>query len=355
MIKKILRLISIPHGNKNANTRFVSPTLNSFSAEISTIRFRGLLVSYVCLSWGIGASLTSALAFFVVAPYGWRGLMIGTALMFSPSIIFLSLIGESPRFAAKKGDWAGAEKTLQTIQKLNCAGDGMNIKLKRDDRLSDDNQSKNLGFWGALGYINSTGRTKDLVIICAISFMAILIYYIAGYSMPRFLNEGYCSDVVVAEHEKCKFDKSVLFDLGVISLFEPLGVVLAVIFLEIIGRKKTFQANVLLLLIALTALYFCVNNTFSFIFFTVVKFSAASIGYSPFLLGSEYFPTEVRSFTIAVIVACGRVGAFLGIAASQFVFNFSPRLVLALAQIAAVILSICLCALQKETVGISIE
>ena len=281
--------------------------------------------------------------------------MIGTALLFSPSILFLSIFGESPRFAAKNGDWAGAEKTLQTIQKLNCAAASKKIKLKRDACSSDEDESKNVGFWGGLSYIKSIGRTKDLVVINAIAFAAILIYYIAGYSMPRFLNEGYCSEVLVAEHEKCKFDKSVLFDLGVISLFEPLGVVIAVILLEIIGRKKTFQASVLFLLVALTALYFCVNNTFSFIFFTIVKFTAAPIAYSPFILGSEYFPTEVRSFTIAVIVAAGRVGACSGIAVSQFVFNLSPRLVLALTQIAAVILSVCYCALKKETVGTTIE
>ena len=311
-------------------------------------------MSYASLAWGIGASLTSALAYYVVDPYGWRGLMVGTAIMFSTSIFFLAIMPESPRFEAKKRKWDRAETTVQTIAKFNCnSGSGI-IKLKREE--DDDDTNKNeTGFFGALNFIKATGRMKDLVVVNALGFTAIFLYYTISYSMPRFLNEGYCSGVTVTQDASCVFDKKVLFDLGVISLFEPLGVLVAVVLMEIIGRKKTFQSSVLLQLVALTALYFCVSDNYSFAFFTIAKFSAAQFGLSPFILGAEYFPTEVRSFVVSFGLVFNRIGACAGIASSQFIFNLNPRLVLALNQTAAVVVSICLCVLGKETAGTHIE
>ncbi|XP_063679061.1 putative transporter SVOPL [Bolinopsis microptera] len=326
----------------------------ALTAEIATVKWRGFLISYVSLAWGIGASLASALAYYVIDPYGWRGFMLGTAIMFSPSIFFLAIMPESPRFEAKNRNWDRAENTVQTIAKLNCnSGSGI-IKLKRveDD---DDTYNKETGLFGALNFIKATGRMTDLVVVYALGFTAIFIYYTISYSMPRFLNEGYCTGIKVTQDESCIFNKSVLFDLGVISLFEPLGVLVAVILMEIIGRKKTFQSSVLLQLIALTALYFCVNDKYSFVFFTISKFSAAQIGLSQFILGAEYFPTEVRSFVVSFGLVFNRIGACAGIACSQFIFNLHPRIVLAFAQIAAVVVSICLCVLGKETAGTHIE
>ncbi|XP_063679060.1 putative transporter svop-1 [Bolinopsis microptera] len=325
----------------------------ALTAEISTIKIRGFLVSYGSLAWGIGASLTSALAYFVVDPYGWRGLMIGTAIMFSPSILFLAIAGESPRFDAKKGNWDRAERTLLTVAKLNCTAGNMTVRLKRGQK-SDDNSG--LGCCSSLTYIKSNGLLKNLIVITTFGAAATFIYYAISYSMPRFLNEGYCSDEIVPVELSCHFDKSVLFDLGIISLFEPLGVLVATVMIETrLGRKITFQSSVLLLLIATASLYVCVNKTYAFVFFTISKFAAAQIVFGLYLLGAEYFPTEVRSFVIAVGLGFWRVGASAGIACSQFIFNLHPRIVLAFTQIAAVVVSICLCVLGKETAGTHIE
>ena len=315
---------------------------------------RGFLVSYICLAWGIGASMTSALAYFVLDPYGWRGLMIGTALMFSPSIILLSIMGESPRFDAKKGNWASAEATVRTLAKLNCITGSKSIRLKRE-KENVENSAKEIGHWGALNYINEAGRLKDFSVIMTLGLAVSFVYYFISYSMPRFLNDGYCSEEKVTLEQSCVFEKSVLFDLGVISLFEPLGVLVAVIMMEFVGRKKTFQSSFVLLTVAITALYFCVGKTYSIVFLILTKFSVAQIGYSPFILGSEYFPTEVRSFTAAAALGVGKVGALVGMGCSQFVFELNPRLVLLATQVGALVVSICLWALRKETVETNIE
>jgi MFS family permease len=244
---------------------------------------------------------------------------------------------------------------VQTIAKLNCNTDYGSVKLKRVVKADHDDLKENIGYWGAFRFIHSTGKLQDLALVITVALTAIFVYYTISYSMPRFLNEGYCTDKKVTLKQSCTFHKSVLFDLGVISLFEPLGVLVAVIFMEIIGRKKTFHVSVAFQIVTLTALYFCVSKTYSFIFFTASKFFAAQIGFSPYILSSEYFPTEVRSFVLSAVVVSGRIGACAGIACSQFVFNFSPRVVLLLTQIGGVIISVCLCVLKRETVGKNIE
>ena len=327
-------------------------------------------MSYASLAWGIGASLTSALAYFVVDTYGWRGLMIGTAIMFSPSIFFLAIMPESPRFDAKKGNWERAERTLQTVAKLNCTTRSTTFRLKRGQQSEDMEadisgiQRCSDGWWftalcgccSSLTYIRSHGLLKNLIVITTLGSAATFIYYAVSYSISRFLNEGYCSDKIVPLESSCHFDKSVLFDLGIISLFEPLGVLVAIVMIETrLGRKMTFQSSVLLLLVATASLYMCVNKTYTFVCFTISKFAAAQIEYSLYILGTEHFPTEVRSFVIAVGLGFWRVGASAGIATAQFIFTLNPRLVLAFTQIAAVVVSVCLCVLGKETAGTHIE
>ena len=313
---------------------------------------RGFCVSYFSLAVGVGATLSSALAYFVVDIYGWRGFIIGSAIMFSPSILFLAMMGESPRFDAKKGNWDRAESTVQTIAKFNCATRSHAIKLKRGENVDGDETNENgIGFYGALNFIKVTGRLKDFVVILALGFTSMFIYYTVSYSMPRFINEGYCSGEKVAQKQSCSYNKLVLIDLAVINSFELLGVLVAVILMEIIGRKKAFQSSVALQLLAVTALYFCVNDTYFIVFFTFLNFSAAQTGFSHSILGAEYFPTEVRSFVLSIGLVFQRIGACAGIACTQYVFDINPRVVLALTQMATVVVSICLCVLGKETVG----
>ena len=275
--------------------------------------------------------------------------------MFSPCVLFLAIITESPRHDVKKGNWDRAEKTIRTIAQLNCSGPSRQVTLLRETLFVRESGSKTerqgTGLFSALRTIKLTGRVSDFSVVVIQSFTSVFVYYTVGYSMPRFLNEGYCYTTNVTVQDSCVFNKAVLLDLGLISLFEPLGVLVAVIFVEIVGRKRMFQSSVALLVVALSALYFCVNTTYSFIFFTLSKYCAAQIGWSTFLLGSENFPTEIRSFVLAICVSCQRIGGCVGIACSQFLFNVTPRLVLGVTQVGAIVVWACLLAWKQDATG----
>ena len=323
-----------------------SPSALAMGGEIPPTSFRALSLSAVSLAFGIGASVTSAIAYFVVDPYGWRGLLIATALTFSPSILLLLLIRESPRHEATQGRLEEAEVTIKQIYRLNCRPIS-SLKLKRDaveeEELSD--------FKMVARSLREEGDVANLVAVCLLGTFSYFAYYIVGYSAPRFLNEGYCLNGEVNTKQECVFAKSILFDIGVVSLSEPLAVSIAIVLVDVIGRRKTFFISVILSLVFITTLYFCAGRYYLLAFLTLMRMGIAQLAWSPTLLGAEYFPTSIRSFVMGLHVSCARVGASLGVLCAQYVFNYSPWLLLGMLQVGVVLSGLCLIQLKKETMG----
>ena len=189
----------------------------------------------------------------------------------------------------------------------------------------------------------------NLVAVCLLSTFSYIAFYIVGYSGPRFLNEGYCLNSEVNAKQHCVFEKTVLFDIGVVSLAEPFSICIAIVLVEVIGRRKTFFMSVILSLVFSTTLYFCAGQHLAFM--TLMRMGTTQLSWSPTLLGAEYFPTSIRSFVMGLHVSCCRVGASLGVLCVQFVFNYSPRLLLGILQVAVVLSGLCLVQLKRETMG----
>ena len=321
----------------------------ALSGEVPPARYRAAGLSCIALAWGVGASITSGLAYFVVEPYGWRGLLIAAALAFAPSIPCFILIGESPRYDVTRGRFESAQRTLRTLYRLNRQPKS-DIKLKRDHVTSAPEEGTSI-----FKTLCETGSVWNLALICAMGGCAVFGYYAIAYSIPRFLNEGYCSGVVVSTTESCTFDKSVLFDLGVVSLSEPLGVLIAVITVDIIGRRRTFFAAQAMFLVAVTALYFCVGYAYLMVWITAARMTIAAICWSPYIITAEYFPTRVRSCAIALFFCCSRVAGMVGIWVAQVTYSASPRLLLGVVQVAVVLCAACLGMLKRETMGAEIQ
>ena len=309
------------------------------------------MLSYGALAWGIGCSLTSGLAYLLIEPYGWRGLIIGVSLLFSPSILFLAITNESPRFDARKGNLARAEKTVITIAQLNRA-DMKKVKLKKSEFVSESDSN---GFLEPIREMQSLGLGRDLIVLNIYSAFVIYLYYCLSYASPRFVNEGYCSVAKLSANKTCNFDNDSLFDIGVIGLFEPLGVLIAIFLVDKIGRRKTFQLANGIIFLSLTALYFCVNNLYLMALLIASKFGSAQAGWAPTVLTVEYFPTTLRAFALSFGISFQRFGALAGLISVNFLFNAGPRIVLVVCQVATVIMGICLVFLKRETMGTQLQ
>ena len=109
-----------------------TPPAIVLSGEIPPKRFRALAMSGLSLAWGVGVSISGAIAYFVMEPYGWQGLVLSIPIAFSLCIIFLASIRDSPRFDFYSGNAEKAEKTIAQLYKLNGKGE-VKIKLKELD------------------------------------------------------------------------------------------------------------------------------------------------------------------------------------------------------------------------------
>ena len=279
--------------------------------------------------------------------------MIAVALIFSPSIIAFALVKESPRFDELKENFDRAEKTVKQIAALNCKSFQISLKKEICSEV-DKHQAINLrDHLAAMG--EDRRLLRDILAVASLSVFSIWVYYSTSYSVPRFLNEGYCTGDIKSEIETCIFQKSVLFDLGIISLFEPLGVLVVAVVVDLVGRRLTFAVSLLLLVLNQVGILICVSDTYLFVMLMLNKMAGAAIGWAYCIYSVEYFPTSIRGFTTALSVGSGRVGAAMGMFTAQFVFSWGPRYFIGSNLVGAAFVGLCLLVLKKETMGVQLE
>ena len=175
------------------------PTI-ALSGEVTPTKYRALAFSGLSLPFGIGASTTGGIAYFILNDYGWRGLIICTSLAFSPCIVFFAVIRESARFQYYRGDVTEAETTIRKIYKMNGKGD-VKIKLKRAPPVEE--QDRNISCSMVYRLLKQTENISNSVLIMLSGMTIVFSYYVSAYTMPRVLNEGYCTGSLVPAERTC--------------------------------------------------------------------------------------------------------------------------------------------------------
>ena len=325
----------------------------TFTAEMPTIKYRSLGMTSVGLGWGIGTALSSGLAYLTLGPYNWKGYLIITALLFSPVLIMMFVIRESPRYDVRVGKLARARETLRILSKLNFYDSELeDFELVQDPNLEEEVST----FYQSYQALSRTGYLSDFWKLVAITLTGQFVYMGLIYTAPLYLNKGKCyPDVAKRKDESCSFDQSVLFDLGVIGLADPISVLLGLLFIDRIGRRNLFLTTSLLPIFVLTPLYFCTSSTFRLITLITLRGFLAVFGWVNFVVASEYFPTSVRSFTSSVIGACYSLAAVVSSFVVQFAYDKSPDLVTAMLQISLVVTLIFVMNIKREMMGQQLE
>ena len=326
------------------------PTV-ALSGEATPIKFRALAFSGLSLPWGLGASATAGIAYLILNEFGWRGLVICTSLAFSPCIVFFAVIRESARFQYYRGEVTEAETTIRKIYKMNGKGD-VKIKLKRAPPVEE--QDRNISCSMVYRLLKQTENISNSVLIILSGMTIVFSYYVSAYTMPRVLNEGYCTGSLVPAERTCLFDNDTLFEIGIVSLSEPLGVILMLLVIEKFGRIKPAIGVGLLAFLLPTSLYFCVNRSWLFWFLLLQRFAVAAAGLMPSILIAEYSPTVIRSFMLSILVSGNRTGGIIGILCSEFLFNEGVRLVFVAIQATNLLFVFSLMGLKRETAGVEL-
>ena len=343
-------LIGVFFGIGNAPTMILS-------GEIPPKKYRALAFSGMMLAYGVGVVITSGIAYlmFGVLKWGWKSLMLGSSLVFSPCVLLLFIIRESPRYHYYNGDLKNAEETIRIIYKLNGKGN-VRLKLeKRDDMHVIEDKSNSFSFREVIRILHDSDNQRNTLCLMVIAIASYFNYFFYGYSMPRILYEGYCSGINASSVvETCTYDKSVLFDVVTINTSEPLGLIITLVLLETFGRKRIFMVLGVTGIVLAIPLYFCVHHyyltTFLFLLYPVI----ASMSLTPSLLISEYTPTVIRSTMGSIQTAVAGVGTILAMSSVEFALEAGPRCVIAIIQGLVIVYSISICMLKRETMGVDL-
>ena len=324
----------------------------ALSGEVAPKAFRATALSVLPLPWGLGVSIGAGIAYLVIEPYGWQGLLLAISLVFSPCIIFFSLVRESPRYDYHyRGDVKSAEKTIKRIIELNRR-DIPEFKLVESELQKGDQEVIGCGMvWRTL---KRTENVKNGLIILTLTFFAVFNYYLYAYITPRILNEGYCSSQKVTVQESCTYDKSVLFNLAVVSLAGPLGDIISLILQHFLGRRKVFIGSAIITAIIPFSLYYCFSHTYLLVCLVLLRANLDATCLAHNILMSEYMPTVIRSFMTSMVGVSARWGGVIASFSSEYIYQTNSRLGIAIIQGCAVACIVCLVLLKRETMGASL-
>ena len=320
------------------------------SGEVTPMKFRALAFSGMFVPWGIGVCISAGIAYLVIEPFGWPGLLLGIAITFSPCIIFFGMMRESPRYEYYyRRNVGAAEETIKIIWKLNGITKTA-FKLKKHQLLK--NEQDLIDCKMIFRTLKQTNNVQNAVFLFTLTLFTGFCYYLNIYMTPRLLNEGYCSEHAITVTGSCTFDKSVLLDIGLVSFAGLIGCLTSLLLIEFFGRRKVFLLEIVFAIVFIFPLYFCVNYTFLITFLVLARLTLESWGMASTVLTAEYMPTVIRSFMLSTVSVCMRAGGVIGSFSSEYIYQSSPRLGMALQQGAALICLICLLKLKRETAGV---
>jgi MFS family permease len=327
---------------------------SSYSTEIPTIKFRAFGMASNGLGFGIGTAVSSGLAYLTIGPLGWQGYVMVTALICLPFFFVLLLIRESPRHDVQVGKVHEAQKTVKILSKLNCTSDQLdNYEIAEVPNFTIEQEGNT--FFQGYQVLKRAGYAFDfwnLACVCSTAqFGHISILYVG----PRLMNAGYCSSSVFVKNQSCSFDKSVLFDLGVIGLTDPIGIILGLLVVNQIGRIKLIRVAIIIPMLSLALLYVCAGSKYLLTVLSVTRGSLAILSWSVFVVAGETFPTSVRSFVSSIIFACTSIAGLTSSFVMQYAFELNPLCAIIIIQAALFISGVFSCFIKRETAGTQLD
>lgn len=325
------------------------------SGEVPPKRYRALALSGMCLAFGVGIVITGGIAYLTLGLLGWtwRSLLLGSSLFFSPCVIFFIVTRESPRYHYYNGDFESAEKTIKILYKMNGKEnfDLKLVKMPEDMNAFYNDKSKAFSLREVVTILRDSDNIRNTFILLVISILTYFNYFFYGYSMPRILNEGYCTGFNVTVVDSCYYDQSVLFNVEAVNIAEPVGLIFTLLVLDKFGRRSFFTAVAIAGIVLSVPLYFCIHRYFLTTFLFLVYPVIAGLGLSPVLLISELMPTVIRATMGSLMLAAAGVGSVSAMFIADFVLLAGPRYVIAIFQVVLIAFTVSIGMLNKETVG----
>ncbi|OQV22277.1 putative transporter SVOPL [Hypsibius exemplaris] len=280
-------------------------------AEMLPPKHRGKMLVLTQLFWASGSFILIAAAAIIIPNFGWRWLMIFTAVLSWVSLCFFKMVPESPRFLLGKGRHEKALALLQSIAKVNktTLPDGHLIMpaLQEQGKIAD---------------MFSPHYLRLTLQLFVIWFCMTFGYYGVVLSSTEIVQQAPICDIsgnVVSEHTSlavkecgCRqltSDDYVTLIVGTLGEFGSL--IINVVLMDVIGRKWTFIVNLVACATFVLLLNVCTTRFILSIFILCARMFMSAIGNAIYIYTSEVYPTTFRAVGLGVCSSFARIGSMI--------------------------------------------
>lgn len=323
------------------------PQAVTIVTEVLPMTSRGRSIVILEFFWALGSVFAAAIAIGVIDTLKWRWYLIFITL---PMLFFLFTgywLPESPRYLLTTGKYDEVKKILAKMAKENGTSlpEGTLIQQEVNTRR---------------------GRPTDLftrewirttLLLFVIWFTSAFTYYgivLLTTEMFQTKIDGcnphneYDKDSLGACHQLTTKDYT---DFMLTTLAEFPGLILAIIFIEVFGRKRTLAILFFAAAISFSLLAICSGRTMSVIFVFAVRGFVTGSFQAAYVYTPEVLPTNVRAVGLGCCSTFARIGAMSTPFVAQVLIHISFYLVVG---VYAVLILLCVIAallLPIETKG----
>lgn len=313
------------------------PVIFSYFSEFMPRLRRGAMISALATFWMAGNILAAGLA-WVVIPHNWAHfeswrlfVLLCSIPSLSSAIIFKILMPESPKFLMEAGQEKEAAHVFQLMFKLNTWGKGKDkvfslCTASQDESRSGKAQKESLltvykkALLPVREMFNNILRIRStalLIVFYSISFG----YYGLWMWFPELfkrMEEGgspcaNVSRVYSTQNESCYPVKTEVYKEGFyVGASNLPGNIFTILMMGSIGGKALLSGSLLLSSVSVFLIYMVRTKAHSLLLscvfsgVSVVAFNALDV------IGTELYPTHLRSSSLGFFTGVGRIAAIMG-------------------------------------------
>lgn len=291
------------------------PSAACYISEFITRKYRGKAVVAIDFFYALGSVFVALVAMITIQQASWNVFLIVAAV---PATIFLissPWLPESIRFLQISGRY---DEIMKLVNRISLASN-QSVPLKQKTIECKEEKTD-------LSMLLTAKYLPRLIIITILFIASFWGYFgLAQFNTELLQAGGMCkllannavNRTVITSQLKChELTNSDYLQNIIVVLAEVPGLLLVVLFVDIIGRKWFVFFLALCSGIGFICLNICLSQTYTTVLMFAMRFLMIGFAQLPYLIASELFPTVVRASAIGIAVG---VGKFSLIAVPYFV------------------------------------